>query len=43
MKIMSFNVRDLGGWEKWREVRKVISEHRPWIVCIQETKIKGGG
>lgn len=40
MKIISFNVRGLGGWEKRREVRKLVNEHSPWVLCIQETKLQ---
>jgi exonuclease III len=39
MKILSWNVRGLGGLEKRKEVRGLIGEMQPWIVCIQETKL----
>ncbi|GAU42662.1 hypothetical protein TSUD_398680 [Trifolium subterraneum] len=38
-RIVSWNVRGLGGLEKRREFRKLISENNPFIVCIQETKL----
>jgi len=37
MKILSWNVRGLGGFAKRPEVRKLINEKNPFIVCIQET------
>jgi len=40
MKIVSWNVRGLGGFEKRREVWKLVSEKSPFIVCIQETKLE---
>lgn len=40
MKIMSLNVHGIGGWEKRREVIKVKIEKRPWIFCIQVTKLE---
>lgn len=39
MKIISWNVRGLGGFAKRPEVRKLINEKNPSIVCIQETKL----
>ena len=39
MKILSWNVRGLGGFAKRPEVRKLINEKNPSIVCIQETKL----
>jgi len=39
MKLFSWNVRGLGGMEKRREVRLLVVEKRPWIVCLQETKM----
>ncbi|GAU35536.1 hypothetical protein TSUD_155670 [Trifolium subterraneum] len=40
MKIFSFNIRGLGAVEKRREVRRLISERRPDVFCIQETKLE---
>jgi len=34
MKIVLWNLRGLGGFEKRREVRKLVSEKSPFIVCI---------
>jgi len=39
MKLLSWNVRGLGGVEKRREVRSLATEKRPHILCVQETKL----
>ena len=39
MKILSWNVRGLGGFVKRTEVRKLLSEKNPFIVCLLETKM----
>ena len=41
MKIMSWNVRGLGSFEKRREVRHLVREKKPFICCLQETKLSG--
>ena len=38
MKLISWNVRRLGGVEKRKEVRKLVAEKNPFILCLQETK-----
>lgn len=38
MNIISWNVRGLGGFEKRKEVRQLVKEKHPFILCIQETK-----
>jgi len=38
MKVLSYNVRSLGGGEKKVEVRRLVGEKKP-VVCIQETKM----
>lgn len=40
MKILSYNVRGLGRAEKRREVQRLVREKKPWVVCIQETKLE---
>lgn len=40
MKILSWNVRGLGGLEKRRDVRLLVGEKLPVILCIQETKMQ---
>jgi exonuclease III len=40
MKIVSWNVRGLGRLEKRKEVRKLIGDLAPSILCIQETKLQ---
>jgi len=40
MKVVSWNVRGLGGFEKRKEVRSLVTEKRPWILCLQETKLQ---
>ncbi|GAU14347.1 hypothetical protein TSUD_309070 [Trifolium subterraneum] len=39
MKICSWNIRGLGGCEKRKEVRQLMGELQPFIVCLQETKM----
>lgn len=39
MKIISWNVRGLGGFEKIKEACKLVREKCPYILCIQETKL----
>lgn len=39
MRLISWNVRGLGGLEKRREVRKLVGEKSPLILCLQETKV----
>jgi exonuclease III len=39
MKIISWNIRGLGGMVKRKEVRKLVGEKFPSIVCLQETKL----
>lgn len=34
MKLMSWNIRGLGGLGKKREVRSVLKEKNPFIVCL---------
>ena len=34
MKLLSFNVRGLGGWEKRRKVQKLVKENRPVVLCL---------
>lgn len=40
MKLLSWNVRGLGGPEKRKEVRSIVKEKRPLIMCLQETKLQ---
>jgi len=39
MKILSWNVRGLGGIVKRPEVRKLLSKNNPSIICLQEMKM----
>ncbi|GAU51435.1 hypothetical protein TSUD_413350 [Trifolium subterraneum] len=39
-KIISWNVRGLGGLEKRKEVRKLVVDLSPFILCLQETKLQ---
>jgi len=39
MKILSYNVRGLGTFEKRNEVRKLVTDNKPFVLCIQETKM----
>ncbi|MCI41742.1 cytochrome P450, partial [Trifolium medium] len=40
MKIISGNIRGLGGLEKRNEVRKLVGDLNPLILCLQETKLQ---
>jgi exonuclease III len=40
MKILTYNVRGLGGGEKKAEVRRLVYEKKPLVLCIQETKLE---
>jgi len=40
MKLISYNMRGLGGWEKRREVQRLVREKKPFVMCIQETKLQ---
>jgi len=39
MKVLSYNVRGLGGGEKRVEVRRLVQEKNPYVLFIQETKL----
>ena len=39
MKVLSYNVRGLGGVEKRMEVRRLVQEKQPRVLCIQESKV----
>lgn len=39
MRLLSYNVRGLGGGEKRGEVRKLVSEKHSFVMCIQESKL----
>ena len=39
MKIFSYNVSGLGGFEKRAEVRRFIQEKNLFVVCLQESKL----
>jgi len=39
MKVISYNVRGLGGGEKRVEVRRLVQEKNPFVLCIQESKM----
>ncbi|KAL8516188.1 hypothetical protein ACS0TY_014749 [Phlomoides rotata] len=40
MKILSYNIRGVGGMTKKKEVRKLIKELKVDCCCIQETKLE---
>lgn len=40
MKILSYNVRGLGGGEKRVEVRRLVQEKCPFVLCIRESKLR---
>lgn len=39
MKIITFNIRGLGGLVKKKEMQKVVREQKPDLLCVQETKM----
>jgi len=39
MKLISWNIRGLGGFEKRRKVCQLVREKQQFILCIQETKL----
>jgi len=39
MKLISWNVRGLGSFEKRREVCQLVREKKPFVLCLQETKM----
>jgi hypothetical protein len=40
MRIVSWNVRGLNGLEKRKEVKELVREKVPFVLCIQETKLQ---
>ena len=40
MRLLSWNVRGLGGLEKRKEVKDLVREKAPIVLCIQETKMQ---
>lgn len=40
MKIVSYNIRNLGGRIKKKEIRETTRIQKPDTVCIQETKLE---
>ncbi|PNX87340.1 cytochrome p450, partial [Trifolium pratense] len=40
MKIVSWNIRGLGGLAKRQEVRKMVGHQNPLLLCLQETKLQ---
>jgi len=40
MKITFWNVRGLGSFEKRKEVWKLVGEKKPYILCLQESKLQ---
>jgi len=40
MKIITYNVKGLGSWEKRKDVLKMVKQQRHMVMYIQETKLK---
>jgi len=40
MRIVLWNVRGLGGLEKRKEIKELVKEKVPFVLCIQETKLQ---
>jgi len=38
MRILSYYVRSLGGFEKRSEIKRLVSDKKPFVLCLQETK-----
>lgn len=38
-KIISYNVRGLGGFEERSEVRRLVEDKKPFVLCLQESKL----
>jgi len=38
MRLLSWNVRGLGGAEKRKEVKELVRAKQPFVLCLQETK-----
>jgi len=39
MKLLSINVRGLGGEKKWKYIKELIVMEKPGLLCVQETKL----
>jgi len=39
MKLLSYNVRGLGGYEERDEVRRLVVDKHPYVLCIQKSKL----
>jgi len=40
MKVLSYYVRGFGGGEKRAEVRRLVQDQCPFVLCIQESKLR---
>lgn len=40
MRLLSWNVRGLGGLEKRKEVMELVKENMSFVLCLQETKMQ---
>jgi len=40
MRLLSWNVQGLGGLEKRKEVKELVREKMPFLLCIQESKFQ---
>ena len=40
MKIISINIRGLGGGHKWKYLKEIIAREGVDMICIQETKLR---
>ena len=40
MKLISYNIRGLGGLAKKKEIQRLIQIHKLDVICIQETKME---
>jgi len=39
MKLVSINIRDLGGDVRWKYLKELISKENPGLLFVQETKL----
>lgn len=41
IKLVTYNIRGLGGRVKKKEVKELVRSQKPDLLCLQETKMEG--
>lgn len=41
MKLITYNIRGLGGRVKKKEIKDMVRDQKPDMLCLQETKMEG--